>query len=69
MDARRRELREIRDQEFRKVVGEQTQVWRTKMRQRMYEQSHKEMVNYLRFRNVPEEYRKPLRGIRQERKL
>lgn len=64
MDARRRELREIRDQEFRKVVGEQTQVWRTKMRQRMYEQSHKEMVNYLRFRNVPEEYRKPLRGIR-----
>lgn len=64
MDARRRELREIRDQEFRKVVGEQTQVWRTKMRQRMYEQSHKEMVNYLRFRNVPEEYRKPLRGFR-----
>lgn len=64
MDARRRELREIRDQEFRKVVSEQTQVWRTKMRQRMYEQSHKEMVNYLRFRNVPEEYRKPLRGIR-----
>lgn len=34
MDARRRELREIRDKEFRKVVGEQTQVWRTKMRQR-----------------------------------
>ena len=64
MDARRRELREIRDQEFRKVVGEQTQVWRTKMRQRMYEQSHREMVNYLVFRNVPEEYRKPLRGIR-----
>ena len=64
MDARIRELREIRDQKFRKVVGEQTQVWRTKMRQRMYEQSHKEMVNYLRFRNVPEEYRKPLRGIR-----
>lgn len=64
MDARRRELREIRDQEFRKVVGEQTQVWCTKMRQRMYEQSHREMVNYLMFRNVPEEYRKPLRGIR-----
>lgn len=64
MDARRRELREIRDQEFRKVVGEQTQVWRTKMRQRMYEQSHREMVNYLIFRNVPEAYRKPLRGIR-----
>ena len=63
MDARRRELREIRDQEFRKVVGEQTQTWRSKMRQRMYEQSHKEMVNYLMFRNVPEEYRKPLRGI------
>lgn len=60
----RRELREITDQNFRKVVGEQTQVWRTKMRQRMYEQSHKEMVNYLVFRNVPEEYRKPLRGIR-----
>ena len=64
MDARRRELREIRDQEFRKVVGEQTQVWRSKMRQRMYEQSHRETVNYLVFRNVPEEYRKPLRGIR-----
>jgi hypothetical protein len=64
MDARRRELREIRDQEFRKVVGEQTQAWRSKMRQRMYEQSHREMVNYLVFRNVPEEYRKPLRGIR-----
>ena len=45
MDARRRELREIRDQKFRKVVGEQTQAWRSKMRQRMYEQSHREMVN------------------------
>ena len=64
MDARRRELREIRDQKFRKVVGEQTQAWRSKMRQRTYEQSHREMVNYLVFRNVPEEYRKPLRGIR-----
>lgn len=60
----RRELREIRDQEFHKVVGEQMQAWRYQMRQRMYEQSHREMVNYLVFRNVPEEYRKPLRGIR-----
>lgn len=56
----RRELREIRDQEFRKVVGEQTQAWRYQMRQKM----HEEMVNYLIFRNVPEAYRKPLRGIR-----
>ncbi len=64
MTDRKHELREILSQEFRKVVGEQTQVWRIKMRQRMYEQYHKEMVNYLRFRNVPEEYRKPLRGIR-----
>ena len=63
MDARRRELREIRDQKFRKVVGEQTQAWSSKMRLRMYEQSHREMVNYLIFRNVPEAYRKPLRGI------
>ena len=56
--------RELRDQKFHKVVGEQMQAWRYQMRQRMYEQSHREMVNYLVFRNVPEEYRKPLRGIR-----
>lgn len=56
----RRELREIRDQEFHKVVGEQMQAWRYQMRQKM----HEEMVNYLIFRNVPEAYRKPLRGIR-----
>ena len=64
MDARRRELREIRDQEFRKVMDRQKQIWRLKMRQRMYEQAHQEMINYLVFRNVPEDYRKPLRGIR-----
>lgn len=56
----RRELREITDQNFRKVMDRQKQIWRTKMRQRM----HEEMVNYLVFRNVPEEYRKPLYGIR-----
>ena len=56
----RRELREIRDQEFHKVVGEQMQAWRYQMRQKM----HEEMVNYLIFRNVPEAYRKPLRGFR-----
>lgn len=56
----RRELQEIRDQEFRKVMDRQKQIWRYKMRQKM----HEEMVNYLVFRNVPEEYRKPLYGIR-----
>lgn len=60
----KREPSEMIHQEFRKNVGEQTQAWRSKMRQRMYEQSHREMVNYLIFRNVPEAYRKPLRGIR-----
>lgn len=56
----RRELQEIRDQEFRKVMDRQKQIWRYQMRQKM----HEEMVNYLVFRNVPEEYRKPLYGIR-----
>ena len=60
MDARRRELREITDQNFRKVMDRQKQIWRYQMRQKM----HEEMVNYLIFRNVPEAYRKPLRGIR-----
>ena len=59
----RRELREITDQNFRKVMDRQKQIWRYQMRQKM----HEEMVNYLVFRNVPEEYRKPLRGIRQDR--
>lgn len=57
----RRELREITDQNFRKVMDRQKQIWRYQMRQKM----HEEMVNYLVFRNVPEEYRKPLYGIRQ----
>lgn len=56
----RRELREITDQNFRKVMDRQKQIWRYQMRQKM----HEEMVNYLMFRNVPEEYRKPLYGIR-----
>ena len=56
----RRELREITDQNFRKVMDRQKQIWRYQMRQKM----HEEMVNYLVFRNVPEEYRKPLRGFR-----
>jgi len=56
----RRELREITNQNFRKVMDRQKQIWRYQMRQKM----HEEMVNYLVFRNVPEEYRKPLRGIR-----
>lgn len=56
----RRELREITDQNFRKVMDRQKQIWRYQMRQKM----HEEMVNYLVFRNVPEEYRKPLYGIR-----
>lgn len=56
----RRELREITDQNFRKVMDRQKQIWRYQMRQKM----HEEMVNYLIFRNVPEAYRKPLRGIR-----
>lgn len=60
----RRELREITDQNFHKVMDMYTQMWRLKMRQRMLEQFRREMVNYLMFRNVPEEYRKPLRGIR-----
>lgn len=55
----RRELREITDQNFRKVMDRQKQIWRYQMRQKM----HEEMVNYLIFRNVPEAYRKPLRGI------
>lgn len=41
-------------------MDRQKQIWRYQMRQKM----HEEMVNYLVFRNVPEEYRKPLRGIR-----
>ena len=56
----KREPSEMVHQEFRKNVDMQTQAWRTKMRQKM----HEEMVNYLVFRNVPEEYRKPLRGLR-----
>ena len=55
----RRELREITDQNFRKVMDRQKQIWRYQMRQKM----HEELVNYLMFRNVPEAYRKPLRGI------
>lgn len=60
MDNVRRELRDITDQNFRKVMDRQKQIWRYQMRQKM----HEEMVNYLVFRNVPENYRKPLRGIR-----
>ena len=60
----RRELREITDQNFRKVMDRQKQIWRYQMRQKM----HEEMVNYLVFRNVPEEYRKPLYGIRQAKR-
>lgn len=60
MTDRKHELREILRQEFRKTMDMQKQMWRYQMRQKM----HEEMVNYLMFRNVPEEYRKPLRGIR-----
>ena len=51
--------RELVIENYRRCVNEYNQIWRTKMRQRM----HKELVNYLMFRNVPEVYRKPLRGI------
>ena len=51
--------RELVIENYCRCVNEYNQIWRTKMRQRM----HKELVNYLIFRNVPEAYRKPLRGI------
>ena len=51
--------RELVIENYRRCVNEYNQIQRTKMRQHM----HKELVNPLLFRNVPEEYRKPLRGI------
>ena len=51
--------RELVIENYRRCVNEYNQIQRTKIRQRM----HKELVNQLLFRNVPEEYRKPLRGI------
>lgn len=51
--------RELVIENYRRCVNEYNQIQRTKMRQRM----HKELVNQLLFRNVPKEYRKPLRGI------
>jgi len=58
MDARRRELREILSQEFRKTMDMQKQMWRSEMRQIEHEEDCRNV-----FEQVPKEYRKPLRGI------